>query len=91
MLIEMLKIDKGGMHEVRGAAAIAIGLIGDGTAVDPLLEIVNDDPVTSNKAFAIAALGCLIDKDSVPRMPQLFENIHYRQRCPVVQDVMRNL
>ena len=55
------------------------------------IEVVNDDPVTSNKAFAIAALGCLIDKDSVPRMPQLFENIHYRQRCPVVEDVMRNL
>jgi len=91
MLIEMLKIENKAMHQVRGAAAIAIGLIGDGSAVDPLVEMATNDPVGANRAFAIAALGCLIDKDPVPRMPQLFENIHYRKRCKVVEDAMQNL
>jgi HEAT repeat protein len=91
MLIEILKTEENGMHEVRGAAAIAIGLIGDASAVEPLVKIAKNDPVTSNRAFAIAALGCLIDKDPVPRMAQLFDTINYRERYDVVKDVLQNL
>ena len=92
VLIDLLKMEGGGgKHQVRGAAAIAIGLIGDSSAVNPLLKIAKDDPENSNRAFAIAALGCLIDKDPVPRIPQLFMNIHYREELDVVTQVLANL
>jgi HEAT repeat protein len=79
VLISVLKREGPGRHSVRGAAAIGIGLIGDASAVDKLLKIAKRDRNTSNRAFAIAALGCLIDKDPVPRLPQLFKNTHYRK------------
>jgi HEAT repeat protein len=90
-LIDVLKRDEASFHEVRGAAALAIGLINDGTAVTPLLGIVEDDTNTSNQAFAIVALGCLIDKEPVPRMPQIFANVHYRNQIDVMKEVMMNL
>jgi HEAT repeat protein len=90
-LIDMLKLDDKGNHQVRGAAAIAIGLIGDSQAVKPLLTIARIDPDTSNRAFAIAALGCLIDKDPVPRIPQLFANIHFRHEPAAIRKALMNL
>jgi HEAT repeat protein len=90
-LIGFLEIDGADKHEVRGAAAIAIGLIGDSSAVAPLLKIVRDDTSPQNRAFAIAALGCLIDKDPVPRIPQIFMNTHFREEMGIAHDVLMNL
>jgi len=91
LLISMLKLEGGENHPVRGAAAVAIGLIGDSAMVDPLVKIVNGDANPDNKAFAIAALGCLIDRSSAPRLPHLFANIHYRVELPEIRDVLTNL
>jgi HEAT repeat protein len=90
-LLEVLTMEGGNKHQVRGAAAIGIGLIGDQSAVDPLLKMVREEKDNATRAFAIAALGCLIDKDPVPRIPQIFANIHYRARLPVVKEVFSNL
>jgi HEAT repeat protein len=93
LLIRALQFEGAEKHTVRGAAAIAIGLIGDASAVDKLMKVAKRDRNTSNQAFAIAALGCLIDKDAVPRLPQLFMNTHYREikNVDVIRDAMRNL
>jgi len=93
LLIKVLKFSGTDKHSVRGAAAIAIGLIGDASAVDKLMKIAKRDRNTSNRAFAIAALGCLIDKDAVPRLPQLFMNTNYRRikDVPVIRNSLRNL
>lgn len=93
LLIRALKFEGTEKHSVRGAAAIAIGLIGDASAVDKLMKVAKRDRNTSNQAFAIAALGCLIDKDAVPRLPQLFMNTNYRKinEVPEIKEALRNL
>ena len=90
-LIDVLKRDDKRYHEVRGAAAIGIGLIGDSSAVQPLVAIAKGDSNASNQAFAIVALGCLIDREPVPRTAQIFTNVHYRKQIPVMKEVMMNL
>ena len=76
---------------MRGAAVLAIGLIGDGSAVDPLVKIVREDPNSENRAFAIAALGCLVDSQPLPRIPELFKNVHYRRDFGIMREVLNNL
>ena len=90
-LFTLLHSDRASFHEVRGAAALAIGLIGDGSAVEPLVDIARKDSDSSNRAFAIAALGCLVDRNPVPRMPQMFRNVHYREHFPIMREVLSNL
>ncbi|MHC4470256.1 MAG: HEAT repeat domain-containing protein [Planctomycetota bacterium] len=90
-LIECLKLDDERMHQVRGAAALAIGLIGDEAAVAPLVKMAREDQDTGNRAFAIAALGCLIDKEPLPRIARLFENVHYRLHTPTAREALENL
>jgi len=66
----------------------ALGLIAAETSVGPLLRLADsaEDPTT--RAFAIAALGWLIDQDAVPRIPLLFERYHYRQLSGMMCEVM---
>jgi HEAT repeat protein len=88
-LIDCLKIEK--MHRVRGAAAIAIGLIGDNAAVDKLVKMAERDDELSNRAFAIAALGCLVDPEPLPRIGRIFANIHYREEFSIMREVLSSL
>jgi hypothetical protein len=53
--------------------------------------MVQNDPNSENRAFAIAALGCLIDKSPTPRIPQLFANLHYRVQLPEIREILTNL
>ena len=87
-LIERLKSDEKGHFQVRGAAALAIGMIGDAAGVEPLVKIAREDEDSTNRAFAIAALGCLVDPEPLPRIPRLFKNLHYRRQAPIVREVM---
>ena len=91
VLIDALKRDGADKHSVRGAAAMAIGLIGDEAALAPLVKMATQAPNSSNRAFAIVALGCLVDPSVLPRLPRLFTNIHYRQEITVCRDALRNL
>ncbi|MCU0728389.1 MAG: HEAT repeat domain-containing protein, partial [Planctomycetes bacterium] len=91
LLMNMMKLSGTPNHTVRGAAAIAVGLIGDGATVEPLRKMAQNDPNSDNRAFAIAALGCLIDKSPTPRIPQLFANLHYRVQLPEIREILTNL
>lgn len=90
-LIDCVKLDNASLRDSRGAAAIAIGLIGDRKAVSPLVKLATEESDNETRAFAIVALGCLVDKDVVPRIPQLFANIHYRKQIPFVRDAFMDL
>jgi HEAT repeat protein len=78
-LLECLGRQERGFHEVRGAAAIALSLLGEG-ALDQLLLLARSGDVTSDRAFAIAALGMLADPAPVPRHLTLFRGWPYRSR-----------
>lgn len=90
-LLGLLRRDERAVHHVRGAAAIAIGRVGDASTVGPLLKIASEDPDTSNRAFAIAALGWLVDEDPVPRIPLLFAGTDPRHQPDAVRQALRNL
>jgi HEAT repeat protein len=81
-----------GRH-VRGAAAIALGLIGGEEALTGLLELATAAEAPLTRAFAIAALGWLADRDPVPRIPLLFAGLNYRvgRKDPVVKAVLGSL
>lgn len=78
-LIEGLKVRGPEWHTVRGAAVIAIGLVGGSDAVRRLVRFIGKAEDNTDRAFAIAALGMLLDQDPVPRIPLLFRNYHYRE------------
>ena len=63
---------------VLAAAAIAIGYVGDGGAVGPLLRVLeqSDRPPLA-RGFAAAALGLLADKEWLPWNAGLAEDLHY--------------
>lgn len=78
---------------VRGAAAIAFGILRETSAVDKLVGVVNDREEASveDKAFAVAALGYLADKDPYPQLSRVFENCNYRLEYPQLVTLLRIL
>ena len=87
-LLGIVKRDGSGLHAARGAAALAIGMVGDGTTVKKLVDFIQETPRNEERAFAIAALGCLIDRAPVSRISELFKNVHDRVDHRVVTEVM---
>lgn len=74
----------------RGAAVVALGMIRDGESVGRIQDLLrNPDPLV--RAYAIAALGYLADKDASPALPQLFEHGNFRSEFRTLSIAMRNL
>ena len=74
----------------RGSAATALGMIRDGESIARIAGLMSrPDPIT--RAYAIAALGCVGDKDPVPAMTKLFENCNFRRTFPTLDVVKRHL
>src|SRR5262249_1463818 len=72
-VIDKTKEDLALSRYVRGAAVISLGMIRDGDAIAKIQELTGRaDPRT--RAYALAALGWLGDKDEVPAMSQLFDS-----------------
>jgi HEAT repeat protein len=90
-LFRLLRDDRPAFHEVRGAAAIAIGLIGGPKTLDKLIEIATEDDIASTRAFAIAAIGWMLDRDVVPRLPRMFNGLPPHQASGPVRDALKNL
>lgn len=91
-VIEDTKEDLAVARYTRGAAVIALGMIRDGNSITRIRELVDkqgSDPRT--RAYAIAALGYLADKDSVPALSRLFENANFRAKCASIDAVMHQL
>ncbi|MCU0724603.1 MAG: HEAT repeat domain-containing protein [Planctomycetes bacterium] len=78
-------------HDARGAAALAIGMIGDPSAVAALAKIVRSDAPCVTRAFAVAALGALADRERFPRLPRLLAGIHHHRQARLVHEVLSNL
>jgi HEAT repeat protein len=88
LLIDVIEREGPGLHAARGAAALAIGMVGDATSVEKIIEAYQKGSDIPTKAFLLAGLGCLVDASTAPRIPQLFGNVHYRREYPVVRQVM---
>jgi HEAT repeat protein len=89
-VIEATKEDLGLARYVRGAAVIALGMIRDGSSIGKLQELTGR-PDARTRAYAIAALGCLADKDEVPAMSQLFDSANFRAKCASIDALMHQL
>jgi HEAT repeat protein len=74
----------------RGAAVVAIGMIRDGESVGVVQEMLRN-PDKWVRAYAVAALGYLADKDPAPALPTLFENANFRSEFRTIFVAMRNL
>lgn len=74
----------------RGAAVVALGTIRDGESVGKLLQLLsNPDPWV--RAYSIAALGYLADKDPAPVLPTLFEHNNFKAEFVSLKVAMRTL
>ena len=65
----------------QAAIASALGFIGDSGSIDPLLEMVHDEDeklTDRARAFAIAALGIVGDKEPLPWNSKLSVDLNYR-------------
>jgi HEAT repeat protein len=64
----------------QAAIASALGFIGDSGSIDPLLEMMHDDKNLTDRAraFAIAALGIVGDKEPLPWNSKLSVDLNYR-------------
>lgn len=69
LLVEVLAGARSGVS--RAAAAAALGRVGDEAAVEPLLELMEDETqIASARAFAVVGLGVLCDESAAPwRVP----------------------
>ncbi len=74
----------------RGAAAIAVGLIGDGKSVQELQKLLRN-PDANTRAFGVSALGYLADKDPSPRLPTLFAHNNFRVEFEAIKAIMGQL
>jgi HEAT repeat protein len=89
-VIDTTKEDLAIARYTRGAAVIALGMIRDGESIARIQELTGrPDPKT--RALALAALGCLADKDEVPAMAQLFGDANFRVKTPSVDAVKHQL
>jgi hypothetical protein len=70
-------------------AAQALGLIGDRSAVDPLLDIVKTTTnVDLQRAFAAVALGIIGEKEDLPWNYVFSVNSNYRAKVPALSEIL---
>lgn len=63
---------------VIAAAAVALGFVGDGRSVEPLLETLGDPQrLALARAFSAVALGLLADKEWLPWNAGIGQDLHY--------------
>ena len=74
----------------RGAAVVAIGLIGAGKTIQQVKGLLSN-PNANTRAFGVSALGYLADKDPAPRLPRLFGRNNFRVEFEAVKAVMGQL
>jgi len=73
------ELNKSKSFAVQGQLITAIGTIGDHTAIDPLIEILdNTNRPAATRAMAAVGLGMIGDLLPVSRLSRLSENYNYR-------------
>jgi HEAT repeat protein len=77
ILIEELRRAKS--FAVQGQLITAIGTIGDQTAIDPLVQLLDDrSQTTQTRAMAAVGLGMIGDLRKIPPLSRLSKNYNYR-------------
>jgi HEAT repeat protein len=72
---------------VLAGVASALGYIGDRTAVEPLLETVQDEQLTPlGRAFAVVALGMVADRSPLPWRNLYSADLNYRAGVSTLLD-----
>ncbi len=85
-------LDEAGSLGGLASAANALGLIGDETAVQPLLDMASDeDGRAASRAFACVALGLLGERSDLPFNAALREHNNYLAQFPSIAEVLRIL
>lgn len=82
---------KGSLWQM-GSVSQALGLIGDATAVPPLVEMArNRELPTMTRAFAIVALGMLGERASLPVLSNVCRDLNYRAQVETLNEVLSAL
>jgi HEAT repeat protein len=77
LLLDELKRAKS--FAVQGQLITAIGTIGDQTAIDPLVQLLDDrSQTTQTRAMAAVGLGMIGDLRKIPPLSRLSKNYNYR-------------
>jgi HEAT repeat protein len=75
----LLILSRTGDRSVAGAAAVALGLLGERDALEPLGAIARDSRLEPwRRAVAVSALGLLVDRRSPPPLARLAEDLNFR-------------
>ncbi|MAE67929.1 MAG: hypothetical protein CMJ18_27055, partial [Phycisphaeraceae bacterium] len=78
-------------HAILGAATVALGHIGDRSAVPTLVDFLEnpDDKCPGiTRAFAAVALGHLGDKDELPLLTQVHAHCNYLASTPTLAELL---
>ncbi len=74
---------------VSSAVAKAMGLIGNASALPPLLAVANDGRKPSlARAFAAVGLGLVAERGELPFNARLSEDNNYRPRVPALDEIL---
>ena len=87
LLLEELRSAKSFAEQ--GQLITAIGTIGDHTAIDPLVEILDSksaQPMT--RAMAAVGLGMIGDLRALPALSRLSKNYNYRASVPDLDELL---
>jgi HEAT repeat protein len=82
--------DPGADDYTRGAAALALGAIRDGGTLADVVKLCEDGHPRT-RGFALAALGCMVDKDDTPALTRLFCHTNFQYEFPTLRVVMEHL
>jgi len=87
LLLDELK--KAKSFAVQGQLITAIGTIGDHTAIDPLVQILDDRSQPSQtRAMAAVGLGMIGDLRELPELARLSKNYNYRATLPDLDELL---
>ncbi len=87
LLLEELKRAKS--FAVQGQLITAIGTIGDHTAIDPLVKILDDtNEPAQTRAMAAVGLGMIGDLQELPALSRLSKNYNYRASAPDIDELL---
>ncbi|MCZ6786308.1 MAG: HEAT repeat domain-containing protein, partial [Planctomycetota bacterium] len=75
-----------------GAVAQALALVGDETAVEPLLRILKDkDRKPEERAIALAALGRMADENPTPVLSRFAQHLNLYAASPTLAELLQIL